>query len=194
MANPVYLHRPELYGFLAVGLVLASRELVVRRYLTDDRPVTDDSRSFRILWTATAIGTTVALLAPFSSVGQLPATETVFWLGLGVMLAGFAVRMSAVITLGNLFSHRVVVTSDHRVVDSGPYNWVRHPSYAGAVLTYVGVGVACGNVVSVLATTAGALVGYGHRIRVEERALRRELAGYDSYTDRVPYRLIPLVW
>ncbi len=194
MAPPVYLSRPELDAFLAVGLVLASRELFVRQYLGDDLPAADDPRSFWVLWTATAVGTTVALLVPFGSVGRLPAAGAVFWLGIGVMLAGFSVRMAAVVTLGDLFSHRVVVAPDHEVVDTGLYAVVRHPSYTGAVVTYVGIGLACGNWVSVLAATAGALVGYGHRVRVEERTLERELDGYAAYTERVPYRLFPFVW
>ncbi|MFB6177852.1 MAG: isoprenylcysteine carboxylmethyltransferase family protein [Halobaculum sp.] len=194
MATPVYLRRPQLYVFVAVGLVLASRELFVRRYLDAGLSRTDDRRSFWILWTATAIGTTVALILPFSAVGNLPAPRGLFWLGIVVMLAGFAVRMVAVATLGELFRHRIVLLADHEVVERGPYGWVRHPAYSGAVLTYVGVGLACANWLSLVVVTAGALVGFGHRVRVEERVLRRELDGYEEYTERVPYRLVPFVW
>lgn len=139
-------------------------------------------------------GTTVALLVPFSAVGGLPADGRLFWFGILVMLAGFAVRMAAVATLGELFRHRIVLLLNHEVVESGPYARVRHPSYAGAVLTYVGVGVACGNWVSLAVVTASAVVGFGYRVRVEERVLGRELEGYEEYTERVPYRLVPFVW
>lgn len=194
MASPVYLRRPELSVLVAVGLVLASRELIVRRYLTADSATVDDRRSFLVLWTVTAVGTTLALFVPFSSVGRLPAASSVFWLGIVVMLAGFLVRMAAVRELGRLFDHHIVVTPAHEVVDSGPYSWVRHPAYTGAIVTYLGIGLVCGNWVSLLATTASALAAYGYRVRSEEATLRHELDGYESYCRRVPYRLVPFLW
>lgn len=194
MATPVYLTPPELWVLFGVGLLLGSRELIVRQYLgLDDRPAADGAGSFWVLWAATAAGTTVAVVAPLAGVGRLPAATASFWVGVAVMLVGFAVRMTAVVTLGEQFSHRVVV-ADREVIDTGPYAWVRHPSYTGAVVTYFGVGVACGDWVSVLAATGGAIVGYGHRVRLEEHTLSRELDDYAAYARRVPYRLIPFVW
>lgn len=192
MATPVYLTPPELWVFLGVGLLLGSRELIVRWHLgLGDRPAVDTARSFWVLWAATGVGTTVALVAPLAGVGGLPAQKALFWVGVAVMLAGFGVRMAAVVELGERFSHRVVV---REVVDTGPYAWVRHPSYTGAVVTYLGVGLACADWLSVVAALGGALAGYGHRVRLEERTLTAELDEYASYAARVSYRLIPFVW
>ena len=81
----------------------------------------------------------------------------------------------------------------HRVVDTGVYSVVRHPMYAGAVLLIVGMPLW-------LESSAGALLASVPiavivlRILVEERVLRRELPGYDGYTERVRYRIVPFVW
>jgi protein-S-isoprenylcysteine O-methyltransferase Ste14 len=98
------------------------------------------------------------------------------------------------LALGVQFSHRVAVMDDHAVVEWGPYGWVRHPAYTGAVVTYLGIGLVTGNAVSVLAALGGALVGFGHRIAVEERALQKQLDEYEHYVERTPYRLVPGVW
>jgi protein-S-isoprenylcysteine O-methyltransferase Ste14 len=194
MTTPLYVRSPYVYTFLGAGLVLAARELLVRRYVRGDQPAVDDTRPWLVLWGATAAGTTVALVVPFAGVGMVPAQELAFWLGLAVMLAGYLLRMAAVLTLGELFSHRVVVAPDQAVVEEGPYRWVRHPAYTGAVVTYVGIGLACGNWLSLAAATVGGLVGFGHRVLFEERVLLRELDGYEAYTERVPHRLVPYLW
>jgi protein-S-isoprenylcysteine O-methyltransferase Ste14 len=193
MGRPLYLHPPYVWIFLAAGLILATREVLVRRYLGGERP-TDDAHTFLVLWSATGLGTTAALLVPFTGVGTMPTPATAFWIGIAIMVVGFLLRLAAIRTLGRLFSHRVAVSPDHRVVETGPYRVVRHPSYTGAVVTYLGIGVACGNWLSVVAALAGALVGFGYRIRIEEQYLRRELTGYERYTERTPYRLVPFVW
>jgi protein-S-isoprenylcysteine O-methyltransferase Ste14 len=193
MGRPLYLHHPYVIVFLAAGVVLATREALVRRYLGGERP-TDDAHSFVVLWVATGVGTTTALLLPFTGVATMPAPALAFWLGIAVMLAGFLLRLAAIRWLGRLFSHRVAVRPDHRVVEAGPYRFVRHPSYTGAVVTYLGIGVACGNWLSIATAVAGAFVGFAYRIRVEEQFLRRELAGYETYAEKTPYRLVPFVW
>jgi protein-S-isoprenylcysteine O-methyltransferase Ste14 len=66
--------------------------------------------------------------------------------GLLVMWTGLAVRIWAIAVLGNSFRTTVEVDTSQRVVDSGPYRWVRHPSYTGIVLLLAGLGLVYGNV------------------------------------------------
>jgi protein-S-isoprenylcysteine O-methyltransferase Ste14 len=125
----------------------------------------------------------------------VPAPTAAFWLGLGTILCGILVRQYAVRTLGDGLDLEVTVSEDHEIIESGPYRWVRHPSYTGALLSLVGVGVTLGNWLSIAATLLAGLAGYGYRIRVEERALRKTLDGdYLEYAERTPYRLVPGLW
>jgi protein-S-isoprenylcysteine O-methyltransferase Ste14 len=81
----------------------------------------------------------------------------------------------------------------HTVIDSGVYGVVRHPMYAGAVPLLVGIPLWLESYAAAL--LASVPIGtLAVRIVVEEQFLRRELAGYDAYTERVRYRLIPYVW
>lgn len=194
MATPLFATAPYVYVLLGVGLLLAGREVLVRRYLGagHERPGVVDS--IGVLWLATTPGTTLAVLVPFTGVAALPAPALWFWLGITTMLAGFCLRLAALLTLGETFTQHVAVHRDHEVVDTGLYRWVRHPAYSGAIVPYVGIGLALGNWISLVLTTASALAGYGYRVRVEERYLRRELEGYEAYVEETPYRLVPFVW
>lgn len=192
--RPLYVQSPYVVVLFAVGLLLASREVLVRRYLGGDPESVVDAGSFRVLWSVTTAATALAVFVPFSGVGTMPDPAAAFWVGIGLMVSGFLIRLAAIATLGRLFNHRVAVQRDHAVVEDGLYRWVRHPSYTGAVLTYIGIGVVCGNWLSVAAELLGAVAGYGYRILVEERALRERLAGYAAYCERTPYRLVPFVW
>ncbi len=115
-------------------------------------------------------------------------------IGLALMGAGGGVRVWGVATLGRFFRRVVVVHPGHRVVTDGPYRFIRHPAYAGSLLTYLGVGVAMGNWRSVAACAALPLLGHLPRIRVEEAALSAALGeDYRAYARRTA-RLIPKVW
>jgi protein-S-isoprenylcysteine O-methyltransferase Ste14 len=79
------------------------------------------------------------------------------------------------------------------VVSTGPYHYVRHPMYAAALLFLLGTTLLLGSWYGLL--LALFLVGMiAVRAVLEERTLRQELQGYDSYMTQVKYRLIPHVW
>lgn len=117
-----------------------------------------------------------------------------FVLGIVLMAAGIVVRQWAVALLGALFTTDVRVHEDQRVVDTGPYRWVRHPSYTGLLLICAGIALAQDNWAALLAGVLLPLPVLVMRIRVEEAAL---LAGLGE-----PYRrfaagrahLVPGVW
>ena len=80
------------------------------------------------------------------------------------------------------------------MVDRGPYRLLRHPSYTGLLLAFVGCTVMTGNWVSATASVALLLAAIVHRIRIEERALNHALGERyrDFATGRA--RLIPFLW
>jgi len=114
--------------------------------------------------------------------------------GLGVLAAGVALRVWAIVTLGRLFKFVVVIQDGHRVVASGPYRVLRHPSYTGALVGFLGVGIALDSWLSVLALVLIPLLAILVRIRVEEAELARALGQeYRAYARRTR-RLVPGLW
>jgi protein-S-isoprenylcysteine O-methyltransferase Ste14 len=81
----------------------------------------------------------------------------------------------------------------HKVVDTGPYRLVRHPMYAGALFTFLGIPLLLGSWWGVVLSPI-LMVALAVRAVLEERALEAELDGYGTYKAVVRYRLVPLVW
>ena len=114
--------------------------------------------------------------------------------GLTLIVACVAIRAWSIITLGRFFQYSIRIQSGHTVVTTGPYRFVRHPSYTGLSLGVAGYALACGDVWSLLAAAALAGAGLTVRIRVEERQLRESL-GADYAAFAVHHkRLIPGVF
>ena len=98
-----------------------------------------------------------------------------------------------VIRTNSWAASNIRVEADQRVVDTGPYAYVRHPMYAGAVWLFVGIPLALGSWWSLgLLIPFSALLRW--RLLDEERILARDLRGYSEYMRRVKHRLIPYVW
>ena len=69
----------------------------------------------------------------------------IFFVGIGLMFAGMALRLYSISLLGRYFTFEVAVHADQPVIEAGPYRYIRHPSYTGAVITVTGLGLALGN-------------------------------------------------
>jgi protein-S-isoprenylcysteine O-methyltransferase Ste14 len=117
-----------------------------------------------------------------------------FVVGLVLMSAGITIRQWAAALLGQFFTIDVRVHPGQTVVERGPYRWVRHPSYTGLIMTFVGIGLALGNwaALAVLAVvpTAGLVV----RIHFEERALLEGLGEPDRRFAASRAHLFPGFW
>jgi protein-S-isoprenylcysteine O-methyltransferase Ste14 len=112
----------------------------------------------------------------------------------GVIVLGIVLRQWSVFVLGAFFTVQVQVREGQTVVDTGPYRFVRHPSYTAIVLSFVGIGVALENWLSVLALMIVPTIGLVVRIRVEERALLAALGEPYREFSRTRARLVPKVW
>jgi protein-S-isoprenylcysteine O-methyltransferase Ste14 len=142
-----------------------------------------------------SIGVTIVVAVwARAALPSLRAPGAVRVLGIVVMWAGLAVRAWAVATLGGAFRTTVEVDADQAVVTSGPYRWIRHPSYTGLLLVLAGFGLALGNWLSLAACLVLPLPAIVRRIRVEEAELDRVLGdAYRSYRTTTA-RLIPRLW
>jgi protein-S-isoprenylcysteine O-methyltransferase Ste14 len=117
-----------------------------------------------------------------------------FWLGISLMLAGLAFRWYSIRVLGRFFTRDVATRPGQTVVETGPYRLIRHPSYSGSLLMFLGTGLAMTDWASWLVIMLGVAIGYGWRVHVEEQALCTGLGQpYRDYMLRTR-RFIPHVW
>jgi protein-S-isoprenylcysteine O-methyltransferase Ste14 len=134
------------------------------------------------------------LMRQWVPAADTPAADAFAAAGIIVIWLGLAVRVWAVLTLGESFRTFVEVDADQAVVTRGPYRWVRHPSYTGLLLIAAGFGVGAGNWLSLLICAVVPPLGLLPRIAVEEAEMIRVLGEqYRSY-QKATHRLVPGLW
>jgi protein-S-isoprenylcysteine O-methyltransferase Ste14 len=193
---PLYATEPIPAGvFWALFITWYIVEVAAYRRLRTPREASKKDRGSRAvviigLWSAISLGFVLAVAAP--SATMLFQRQLIFELGLVLFIAGAALRMSAIRELGRFHTMDVATQSGQGVIESGPYRWIRHPSYAGALITLLGILLCSTNWLSLGCFGLGA-AGYAYRILVEESALSATLGEpYRKYMIRTR-RLIPFV-
>jgi protein-S-isoprenylcysteine O-methyltransferase Ste14 len=99
-------------------------------------------------------------------------------------------------TASNAFFSQIVRIQnerDHQVVSGGPYRYLRHPAYAGAVLYELAVPLLLASWWALLISSLNVIL-FILRTLLEDRTLQAELPGYADYTRQVPFRLLPGLW
>jgi protein-S-isoprenylcysteine O-methyltransferase Ste14 len=175
-------------AFVGLYLVWILLELGISRRDASEGTVSSDHHSRELYAVSQALTILSALWLGPSHPGVAPDALV----AIAIFIAGLAFRLWAIRTLGRFYSHVVRTTTSHRIVDTGPYRFVRHPAYTGMLLAHVGVTLAYFNFVTALVLCGGLLPAILRRIRFEERALAR-VEGYDAFCARRA-RLLPLVW
>lgn len=105
----------------------------------------------------------------------------------GVLLAslGLALRIWSIRTLGKFFTATVTIHSNHELIQSGPYGWIRHPSYVGASAAICAPAVIYSTWLLLPFMIVALGVAYNYRIRLEEHALRKHFGhAFDEYVQR----------
>ena len=112
-----------------------------------------------------------------------------------VALVGSFFLISLTFRENSFLSPTVRIQEERRqtVISTGPYQYVRHPMYAGGLLLFLGTSLLLGSWYGLLLVLV-MIPGLTVRAVLEERVLREELPGYDTYMAQVTYRLIPYVW
>jgi protein-S-isoprenylcysteine O-methyltransferase len=179
-----------------LGLLYALSEAGLLWLKRSGRAAADADRgSLRMLWVVIglAVGAafTCANLLPQLVLGPAGILRPV---GAAVFAAGILVRWYAILSLGRFFTVNVAIASDHQLVESGPYHWVRHPSYTGALLAFLGLGLCLDNWAALAAMIVPVSVVFFWRMRIEEAALLETFGErYRDYMRRTR-RLIPFIY
>ena len=131
--------------------------------------------------------------AVFGKDGIAFLPDWIYLVGIVFMFGGIVFRQWAISVLGRYFSGVIGVQKEQKVVDSGPYSLIRHPSYTGALIFYVGMGLSMQSWAAALVAVIVFGAVYGYRIFVEEKVLINELGNnYVEYKKRTK-RIIPFI-
>jgi protein-S-isoprenylcysteine O-methyltransferase len=170
-----------------IALALAKR---------DSKTITADDRgSMRVFWLVIGPCVMLAIAVSGYRATRLTFAATIQELTAAtLLLGGLVLRWTAVLTLGRFFTAYIAIHEGQPVITAGPYRYVRHPSYTGLLLAFLGLGVFLGNWLSVIVLFVPITFAVIHRIRLEESVLAGALGpAYSAYCARTK-RLIPGVW
>jgi protein-S-isoprenylcysteine O-methyltransferase len=177
-----------IYVFSELGLAL-------KRRAKAGETRNADRGSLTLLWIVIVASVTlafnVAYALPAAGMGAVP---TLRFLGVAVFAAGLSLRWYAIVHLGRFFTVDVAIAAGHRLIDTGPYRFVRHPSYTGALMAFFGLALCLANWASLAVMLIPVFLVFLRRMHVEEDALLQAFGNqYRDYMRRTK-RLIPAVY
>ncbi len=123
-----------------------------------------------------------------------PASLTWEIIGLSLLILGLGLRIWSIRVLGAFFTTTVKEVDNHQLVTSGPYATIRHPSYLGAYLAFVGNAVFLGAWKATLLALILMLIAYAMRIKIEENTLVGIFGDQYQQYQKQTRKLFPYIW
>ena len=188
MIWPPALHLPQLWMVVSVS-ILANILQPAYRPFEGSRTPEDRGTAAQILWTVYLTQAAALLELVLRRRISLPL-DLATWAAFSAMIGGLALRTWAVVLLGPWFTWNVTVQAGQQLVSRGPYRFIRHPSYTGALITFVASCVILRSWVVALVAAFTLVIAFRRRIRYEEGLLVKTLPGYQAYMSRTS-KLLP---
>lgn len=189
---------------LLLGLIYFASEvlLTITRRSRSKTGTKQDKSTLGMIWVVIALSIAAGIFVSRSRflwdkgvwMFQMPAGPAVTIAAVALFAAGLILRWWAIVTLGRFFTVDVTIEKDHELVERGPFRWVRHPSYTGVVMAFIGWALTCRNWAVMAVVLVPIFVAFVRRMNVEEEALRGALGErYAEYTRRTK-RLVPFIY
>ena len=153
--------------------------------------ISHDQNSMGKIWIVVVVSITIGVYVAFA----YPRFGTIkYFSGISLMVIGIALRLLTVFSLKSYFTADVAIHHDHKLKTDGVFSKVRHPSYSGGLLTFLGLGLTLGNWISLLIVFLPVLGAFLYRINIEEKALMDNFK--DEYVDyqKKTKKLIPFIY
>ncbi len=158
---------------IAVSILWVGSEIILARTKrSHSSDMSLDKSSLRVLWITIAVAVNVGVLLSFQRIGHMGNGSRILPIaGLIFIVCGLLVRWLAILSLKRQFTVDVSIAEDHRIIRTGMYRFVRHPAYAGSLLSFLGLALCFSNYVSMVIIFVPICLAFLYRIHVEEEAL-----------------------
>src|SRR3954453_20654307 len=156
LPNPMWLGFLYAFSELYLGLTYRARGVLSR-----------EKKSLRILWIVILVSVFFGInSAAWFRSAVMPHRDILRWIGFFLFVFALAFRWYSISYLGKFFTVDVAIHSGHRVIQTGPYRFIRHPSYTGALLAFIGLGLCIGNWMSLAIFVVPTTIAFLLRIRI----------------------------
>lgn len=193
LGNVSILAAPQLWILLIIGVSASILQPDYNPFSKSTIPI-DRGTTNQIVWSVyitqlAAVIESAYLIFPYSIKWDSVTTAS-----LVIMVLGLALRTWSVYSLGNCFTMHLSIQDGHKIICSGPYKYLRHPSYAGAFLMYFGTTLFLHVRFSLLLALIILPIAWLRRIYYEEKLLAEKFGKeYKSYCKSVK-KIIPWLW
>ncbi len=158
---------------IIVSILWVGSEIILartKRSLSTDMRF--DKSSLRFLWITITLSVNIGIIISFQRIGYFGNGSQIFPIaGLISIVFGLLIRWIAIFSLKHQFTVDVSIKQDHRIIRKGIYRFVRHPAYAGSLISFFGLGLCFANYFSILIIFLPICSAFLYRIHVEEKAL-----------------------
>jgi len=182
--------------FLIISTIWVTSEvllLVLRRSKNDSQD--HDKGSIKRLNITIYLSIAVAVSLGFLGIGQIhTAISIIPWVGLYIITFGLIIRWVAILTLRKYFTTNVAIQPDHRIIKSGIYRFVRHPSYTGSIISFCGLGLVFSNWISLIVLVIPITMAFLKRIKIEEQALQSAFGEEYAVYSKMSWLLFPWIY
>lgn len=179
---PAALNLPQLW-IVVFAIVLANVFQPSYRLFEGSRTAQDRGTARQILWTVYATQILAVIELMYRRRVSLPLNWSAILAAASIAL-GLVLRLWAVLSLGRWFTWNITVQPGQVLVTDGPYRVIRHPSYTGAWLIFVGSCVLLGSYAAALVASISMLLAFLRRIRHEESLMLTTFPGYEAYKEK----------
>ncbi len=158
---------------IVVSVLWLGSEIILTR-IKHSQPVDAqfDKFSIRTLWITIFVCVNLGVLIGLRRIGHIaPGSAILPIAGITLIVCGLFVRWFAILSLKHQFTVDVSIRKDHRMIKEGIYRFVRHPAYAGSLLSFFGLGLCFSNYLSMVIISVPICAAFLHRVRIEEEAL-----------------------
>ena len=120
--------------------------------------------------------------------------QAVYYVGLSLIILGILIRWTAIFKLKKVFTVKVSIQQDHKIIDTGIYKIIRHPAYSGSLHSFLGLGLALFSWLSIFVIFLPILGAFMYSINIEEIVLESEFGkDYINYSNNTK-RIIPWIY
>lgn len=193
LGNINMFYSPQIWILFTIGVLAV---IFQPRYnIVKDKSKSEDrGTEIQIIWSVYVTQLLAVLEAAYFRFPVSVKWDTFTSISLVIMILGLALRTWGIYTLGRYFTMHLSIQKEHKIIRSGPYKYIRHPSYAGAFLTYLGAPFFLHAWFSLIAAAIILPIAWLRRMHYEEKLLIEEFGEeYKSYCRSVK-RLIPRLW
>lgn len=193
LGNTKMFSSPQLWILFTIGF-LSSILQPNYNIIKDKSKTIDKGTEIQIIWSVYITQLFVVVEAAYLRFPYSVKWDTFTTVSLAIIILGLMLRTWAIYTLGNYFTMHLSIQNEHKIIRSGPYKYMRHPSYLGAFFIYFGTTIFLHAWFSLIVAVILLPVAWLRRIHYEEKLLIEKFGGeYKSYCKSVK-RIIPGVW